>query len=164
MGSEKLRAEAVVHPPALEQQSGDPVLFPVRHADLAQRALLLLVLVDVLAEQLAGDQEGAPRVEEGDEHILIGADHVAGHVGLGEQSRLEGVGELLTISVRQLEAEHGVDGLGVIVHRAADQIYPREVDVEGDQAWPHAGLASEAVLRRDSAAQRGQLRTIGQRI
>ena len=122
------------------------------------------MLVDVLAEQLAGEEEGAPRIEEGNEDVLVGTDHIASHVGLGEQPRLHGVGELLTGGMRDLKAEHRVDGLRVVIQRTANQIDPREVDVEGDQARIDIGDAGEALLGRDAAAQRRQLRAIGQRV
>src|SRR5690606_37484284 len=47
VGGERLRAQAITHPPALDQQGADPVGLPVGDADPAQFALLALVLMDM---------------------------------------------------------------------------------------------------------------------
>ena len=118
----------------------------------------------VLAEDLARDQEGAILVEHRDERRAIQADHVPHHLRLLEQAWLHRARELLALGDRGLHPNHRTDRVGLDVERPAEQVHPGEIEVEGDQVGKRAGRAGERVHRRDAAAKAGKLRAVGEEV
>lgn len=121
------------------------------------------MFVNLLAEQLAGKEEGTTGVEEGNEDVLVRTYYEARDVGLGEQSRLQGIGELFTLRVRHLEAEYPIDGLRVVreLEQQEAAVYYQQTVLK---AWQEIddSLTAYAARQQRTAALTARLGSTGQ--